>query len=231
MNRKYRMPIFTLIFICVIAALAFAQAAQGGKAPAGVPAIYVGMPKNDLYKVYSPKYQLKNYVKDGIEVIVFDDYITPQIGDTINFYLQDGKVKWWDKVQTPQEKKAADNVKIYAGMSRKEVYDAYPIKYQLQDYLKGSMEMMIFDDYLTAEIGDTITFYLKDGKVTWWDKVQANATPEERLKAILNRSAHAQDNLSEGGASDSQGVPWIKRSDRADTIGASGVRRHLKGVQ
>ena len=229
MNKKYQISILTLIFVSMIAAFSFAQTMQDAKIPSGGQMIYVGMPKNELYKVYPPKYQLKDYVKNGLEVMIFDDYITPQIGDTITFYLEDGKVGWWDKVRAPQQKTASDSVKIYAGMSRKEVYDAYPLQYQLQDYLKGNMEMIIFDDYLTPEVGDTITFYLKDDKVTWWDKVQANATPEERLKAILNRSAHAQGGLSEGPAG--SGVPWVKQSDRADDMGSSNVKKYMKGMR
>lgn len=231
MNNKFRITITTLIFISLGTTFSFAQTAQDRNTPSSSPEIYVGMPKDKIYKVYPLRYQIKDYTKDKMEVMVFNDYITPQIGDTITFYLKDGKVEWWDKVQAPQTKQAPDNPKIYAGMSRKEVYEAYPVKYQLQDYVKGAMEIIIFNDYLTADAGDTITFYLKDGKVDWWDKVQANITPEERLRAVLNRAAHAQaGTLPSDAVGADPTISYLKQRDRADSTGSGNVKKYLKGV-
>ena len=62
-----------------------------------VGAIYVNMPKETLYKVYTPLQQ-KGYRKiDNEEWITLSEWMTEEPGDKITFYLKDGKVKGWDR--------------------------------------------------------------------------------------------------------------------------------------
>ena len=60
--------------------------------------VYVGMPKEDLYKTGFTRYMQKGYRQEGNEEwITFLDYMTEEPGDTITFYLKDGKVAGWKK--------------------------------------------------------------------------------------------------------------------------------------
>ncbi len=229
MNKKYQQAAFLIIFLTITAIFSSAHAQQQEK-KSDVLMIAVGMPKENIYAVYPAQYQLKDYVKGGVEVIVFNDYLTSNKGDTITFYLKDGKVYWWDKVQGPKTNISSEDQKIYTGMTKEKLYQAYPARYQIQCYEKGNMEVIMFDDYLTKDIGDTITFYLKDGKVDWWDKVQVNATPEDRLAAVLNRTAHAQPGLSPDDSSLIRTVGGIKEGRHLDNMGAGigTLKRYLK---
>lgn len=57
--------------------------------------VYVGMPKEDLYKVFT-QLQQKGYYKQGNEEwITFSNWTTKEPDDTVTFYLRDGKVKGW----------------------------------------------------------------------------------------------------------------------------------------
>ena len=93
MNKKYQQAAFLIIFLTITAIFSSAHAQQQEK-KSEVLMIAVGMPKENIYAVYPAQYQLKDYVKGGVEVIVFNDYLTSNKGDTITFYLKDGKVYW-----------------------------------------------------------------------------------------------------------------------------------------
>lgn len=229
MNRKYQMIAFAVIFISAASAFSPARAQQQEK-KSDILMISVGMPKENIYAVYPAQYQLKDYMKDGMEVIVFNDYLTSHKGDIITFYLKNGKVHWWDKVHGPKTNISSEDQKVYKGMTKEKLYEAYPAIYQIQHYEKGDMEVIMFDDYLTKDIGDTVTFYLKNGKVDWWDKVQVNATPEDRLAAVMNRTTHAQQGLSQDDSSLIRTVGGIKEGRHLDNMGAGigTLKRYLK---
>lgn len=58
--------------------------------------VYVGMPKEDLVKAGYTGYLQKGYHKDGgNEWITFSNWVTKKRGDTITFYVKDGRVKGW----------------------------------------------------------------------------------------------------------------------------------------
>ena len=107
--------LFTLA-IMIFASNAFTQTAGDYKSPPPSEGdniwsnrrYYVGMSKDELYKVYPPQSQ-QNYFKQGDEEwIVFDDIMTEtDLKDIIAFYLKGGKVTGWDKKalpKTPEER-------------------------------------------------------------------------------------------------------------------------------
>jgi hypothetical protein len=62
-----------------------------------VGAVYIGMPKEDLYEIFAPV-QEKEYRKNGPEEwITFSDWTTDEFGDTIIFHLVESKVEGWKK--------------------------------------------------------------------------------------------------------------------------------------
>lgn len=213
---KYWIAMFmTFATASIIAAFLFAEEAQQKTGPSPQK-LYVGMTKEELYKAYPSKYQINARATGNLEVIIFNDYLTSQAGDIITFYLANGKVEGWDKIPRPTTKKMPQKEKLYTGMPREGIYEIYPLKYQLQDYTGGNLEVIIFDDYLTNEAGDTITFYIKKGKVIAWDKNQVNATPEERLAAVLKRDTYAgkgENTMIDGTALD-KAITNIKITDK-----------------
>jgi len=64
--------------------------------------------------------------------------------------------------------------KVYAGMSKEDLYNIFSKKLQ-KGYLNISNEEWItFDNLLTKKKRDTVTFYLKDGKVESWLEAGGN---------------------------------------------------------
>ena len=65
--------------------------------------VYVGMSKEDLYKVFTPLQQ-KDYLKKGNEEwITFSDWQTEEPGDLITFHLKDGQVEGWKEGGIPSK--------------------------------------------------------------------------------------------------------------------------------
>lgn len=88
-----------IIIACLLfSPLAFADTLeQAEKFATAVGTVYVAMPKEALYKVFTPLQQ-KGYYKEGAEEwIIFSGWTTEESGDTVTFYLKDNKVKGWDK--------------------------------------------------------------------------------------------------------------------------------------
>ena len=70
---------------------------QAEKLVTAMGIVYVGMPKEALYEVYTPITQ-KGYRKVGNEEwITFSDWTTEKPGDRVTFYLKEGKIKGWEK--------------------------------------------------------------------------------------------------------------------------------------
>jgi hypothetical protein len=87
------------ILVLLISPTAFCSDDTEGvdKLATSLGVVYVGMPKDSLYQVFSDLQQ-KAYRQDGPdEWITFSDWTTEEFGDTITFYLRDGKVRGWDK--------------------------------------------------------------------------------------------------------------------------------------
>ncbi|MHC4123965.1 MAG: hypothetical protein ACYSSI_10360 [Planctomycetota bacterium] len=59
---------------------------------------------------------------------------------------------------------------VYVGMSKEALYEVYTPVQQKGYKQIGDEEWIEFSEWMTAESGDTITFYLKGGKVKGWDK-------------------------------------------------------------
>lgn len=58
--------------------------------------VYVGMPKEDLAKAGYTEYLHKGSHKDGAEEwVTFNNWMTKERGDTVIFYIKDGRVKGW----------------------------------------------------------------------------------------------------------------------------------------
>ena len=89
-----------IIILLLISSLAFAESQtdkekQREEFATALGVVYVGMPKEALYKVYTDLQQ-KGYRKDGRdEWITFTDWMSEEQGSRITFYLRDGKVKGW----------------------------------------------------------------------------------------------------------------------------------------
>lgn len=102
------------IMVCV--SNAFTQTEVDYKSPPpsegnkiwGTQRYYVGMSKDDLYKIYPPQSQQNDFKQGNEEWIVFDDILTEDdLQDVIAFYLKNGKVVGWDKKalpKTPEER-------------------------------------------------------------------------------------------------------------------------------
>ncbi len=59
--------------------------------------IYIGMSKEDLYKVLSEVQQIDHRQEGSEEWITFSDWTTEERRDLITFHLVDGKVEGWEK--------------------------------------------------------------------------------------------------------------------------------------
>ena|SRR3989338_5218642 len=58
--------------------------------------VYVGMPKEDLAKAgYTEYLQMGYYKDDAEEWVTFSNWTTKEQGDTVTFYIKDGRVKGW----------------------------------------------------------------------------------------------------------------------------------------
>lgn len=91
---------YVAIVLLLISSLAFAETdyklytrEDAEKLATAMGVVYVGMPKEELYKVYTN--QKGYYKEDNEEWISFSDWMTDESGDLISFYLKDGKVKGW----------------------------------------------------------------------------------------------------------------------------------------
>jgi hypothetical protein len=62
---------------------------------------------------------------------------------------------------------------IYVGMTKETLLEKTGFNASLlMDYCKeGDEETMVFHDVITEEEGETITFYLKNGKIRGWKKL------------------------------------------------------------
>ncbi|MCX5679228.1 MAG: hypothetical protein NTZ95_00905 [Candidatus Omnitrophica bacterium] len=202
-TKKLTVIYLTVISLCGLFCVYFAYAQANSQNPVSTlgadKGVYTGMPKNDLLKIYSLSHVKKYERRANEEVLVFDDIVTSNPDDTVTFYLVDGKIKSWDKnkVSFPTDKTAQSA--IYIGMPKEDLYKIYNPgnikKYKKED----GEEVLIFDDILTSGPDDTVTFYLINGKVAAWDKNKVTITPEERLKAVEERSrytVHSQDGAS-----------------------------------
>jgi hypothetical protein len=68
-----------------------------------IGAVYEGMPREDLYKVFTDLQQ-KDYRKEGNEEwITFSDWTTEERGDLITFHLVDGRVEGWERHEKSKE--------------------------------------------------------------------------------------------------------------------------------
>ena len=82
--------------------------------------------------------------------------------------------------------------RYFVGMSKDALYKIYPLQTQQNYFKKNNEEWIVFDDILTeTDFKDVIAFYLKDGKVTGWDKRTLPKSPEEILKMIIARHGHS----------------------------------------
>ena len=58
---------------------------------------------------------------------------------------------------------------VFEGMTKEQLENVGYTEFTLLEYTKsGNEEWMMFSDWVTPEDGDTVTFYLKDGKVVRW---------------------------------------------------------------
>lgn len=62
-------------------------------------AVYVGMPKEDLYDVFGRELQKGYFSKDNEEWITFSDQTIEEKGTTVTFYVENGKVIGWKQEQ------------------------------------------------------------------------------------------------------------------------------------
>ena len=67
-------------------------------------AVYKGMPREDLEEAGYTKRILIYHDRQGREeYMCFSDWLTPQYGDTVTFYILDGKVEDWFRDVENQE--------------------------------------------------------------------------------------------------------------------------------
>ncbi|MBU4377147.1 MAG: hypothetical protein KKD29_06725 [Candidatus Omnitrophica bacterium] len=87
-----RLSIMLTILLFVSSPVLCAELKQADKLATSLGVVYVGMPKESLYQVFSDLQQ-KDYRKDSQdEWITFTDWTTKKSGDLITFHLKDGKV-------------------------------------------------------------------------------------------------------------------------------------------
>lgn len=181
-----------------------------------VNTVYVGTSRDQLLKIGGMEHIKKYERKGNEEVIVFDDVATATPGDTITFYLVDGKVRSWDKniVIFPDDMETKSLLRT--GMSKAELYEIYkPGNIQRYDR-SGAKETIVFDDIYSSHPDDTIVFYLDDGLVSSWESGKDAVTPEERLRVIEERNKYAS--RSQGGATYEDSMMKAKESARASRI-------------
>ena len=153
--------------------------------------IHIGMSKKDLFKIYQLGDIEKYERKDNKEALVFDDILTSNPDDTITFYIVDGKVNSWDKNKVTFPTDEGLKSTIHVGMSKNDLLKLYPIG-NLKSYARsGNTEVGTFNDILTSDPDDTVTFYLVDGKISRWDKKTAASSADARLKAKPDADADA----------------------------------------
>ena len=115
----------------------------------------------------------------------------------------------------------------YVGMTKDELFEIYPSEHQTNYFQKFNADVYTFDDYLSEDEGDTITFCLKEGKIAWWDKNKANPTPEERLKQLTERKKLIKSIPSVTDTGAEQEMKW-KQRDRLDGMGHSDTQKQNK---
>lgn len=112
--------------------------------------------KEELLKIY-PIGNLKLYTRNGNkEVGTFYDILTSDSDATITFYLVDGKVKSWER-----------NKMIFP--TKEDLHKIFPVEKRKAYVSSGTTEAETYDNILSADPGDTITFYLVDSRVSSWD--------------------------------------------------------------
>jgi hypothetical protein len=96
-----------------------------------------------------------------------------------------------DTVSVPQVSNA-----IHVGMSQKELFKIYH-EGDVQKFEKnGNKEILVFDDILSPDPNDTITFYLVDGKVNSWDKNTVIFPDNAELRATIHAGMSKEDLLA-----------------------------------
>ena len=210
----------TAIAINTISVMSITCVEAASQDPVSAPqvssTIHIGMPKEDLFKIYHRSDIKKFERRDNEEVFVFDDILTSDPDDTITFYLVDGKVKEYDKniVIFPTDEGLRSV--IHPNISKEDLLKIYPIG-NLKLYTKnGNKEVGTFYDILTSDPDSTITFYLVDGKVKSWRRNKVIFPTKEDLHKIFpigNLKAHARsDNV------EAETFYNILTSDPNDTI-------------
>ena len=187
------------LFIVIISSACFfvpatgclAAAAGDKTAAAGGGDSYIGMSRSDLLDIYKMGNVKEYEKKDNEEVIVFDDIFTSNPGDTITFNLTGGKVDSFDKNIITFLTDTGLQAALYAGMPKADLLKIYHPG-NLKAYSRNANEeIMVFDDILTSDPDDTITFHIADGKVKKWDKKTAVFEKSAQLKAAEERSRYA----------------------------------------
>lgn len=96
---------YNIIFILLLSSAVLSQdkLEQADKLATSLGIVYVGMPKEDLYKTGFTELLQKDYHKEGNEEwITFSNWTTEERGDLITFHLVDGKVVDWEKPEKPK---------------------------------------------------------------------------------------------------------------------------------
>jgi len=215
-NKRSVFVFIAAVFIIMVSVISFAYTSNADSrdtAPAAKAnnALYVGMPKEHLFKLYNPC-NIKEYDKSGNkEFLVFDNVTTSDSDDTITFQLVDGKVTEWNKRKFifPDDKKLKST--IFVGMSKKDLFDIYHpgnlIKYEKKD----DGVVMVFDDILSSDPNDKILFYLVDDKVEAWKECNIDPKEYEIAAAAEAREEYAP-------PCDSQGLMASKEANRMGNI-------------
>lgn len=103
----------------------------------------------------------------------------------------------------------------YVGMSKESLYQIYPRASRRNYFRNGNEEWIVYDDILTtSDLRDTIVFYLKDGKVSGWDKKALPLAPAERLKMIEDRHKHSVGSAQSASGYTDRGVSYKDQTRR-----------------
>jgi hypothetical protein len=166
----------------------FAQSDIHGKS---TKTVYVGMNREELINVYGIE-NLKQYEKRGnIEILAFDHLATPESNDIAVFRLINGKTVKWDKDTSAFEIDKSLVSQLRVGMSKDDVLEIYPIG-NLKSYkIDGIEKIAVFDDILTSDPTDTITFYLSNDKITHWNKDAHVSNAESKEEAKKERARYS----------------------------------------
>ena len=111
--------IFAILFI-IITAQGMANTDKDDKIVTKMGTVYVGMPKDELYKIFQVKDQLiipHKILDKGW--IVFRDWTTKKPNAVITFYLKDDKVMGWEKRFNPAP---ANKGSIYEYKRNEKIY-------------------------------------------------------------------------------------------------------------